>query len=87
MVPPSEACLYDHINWSVAQAQQKSSMGFHFNVQKRPVTEFSGASLAKRPYLERKIEACPGGRKSPGGSVSASFSDARKKGSNGGCNT
>ena len=24
---PSEACLYDHINWSLAQAQQQSSMG------------------------------------------------------------
>ena len=24
---PSEACPYDHINWSLTQAQQRSSMG------------------------------------------------------------
>ena len=41
----------------------------------------SGASLAKRPYLESRIEACMGGRKSAGGSVSVSFADAEKKGS------
>ena len=27
VIPPSEACLYDHINWSLVQAQQHSSMG------------------------------------------------------------
>ena len=27
MIPPREACLYGHINWSLAQAQQQSSMG------------------------------------------------------------
>ena len=27
VIPPSEACLYCHINWSLAQAQQWSSMG------------------------------------------------------------
>ena len=27
MVPPSEACLYGHINWSLAQAWRQSSMG------------------------------------------------------------
>ena len=27
VVPPSEACLYGHINWSLAQAQQQSSIG------------------------------------------------------------
>ena len=26
-VPPSEACLYGCINWSLAQAQQQSSLG------------------------------------------------------------
>ena len=26
-IPPSEACLYGCINWSLAQAQQQSSMG------------------------------------------------------------
>ena len=27
-VSPSEACLYDHTNWSLLQAQQQSSLGF-----------------------------------------------------------
>ena len=27
MIPPSEACLYGGINWSLAHAQQQSSMG------------------------------------------------------------
>ena len=27
VIPPSEACLYGHINWSLAQDQQQSSMG------------------------------------------------------------
>ena len=26
MIPPSEACLYGHINWSLVQAQRQSSM-------------------------------------------------------------
>ena len=26
-VPPSEACLYDHIKWSLAKVQQQSSLG------------------------------------------------------------
>ena len=53
--------------------------GFYFNLQKRPVPESSGASLAKRPDLESWIVA---------GSllvvVSISSADARKKGSHGG---
>ena len=99
MFPPSEACLYDHINWSLAQAQQQSSIAlsqpfpsvrgckarprtaFHFKEKKRPVSEYIGASLAKRHHLESKIEAHPGGRKSIGGSVSTRSADARKKGS------
>ena len=27
MIPPSEACLYGHINWSLAQAHHQSSVG------------------------------------------------------------
>ena len=82
MVSPTETCLYGHINWSQAQAQQQSSIGlslsfppkrsgkarpwnwFPVTVQSRPVLEFSGASLAKRPHLESRIETCPGGKKS-----------------------
>ena len=90
LIPPSEAYLYGHINWSLAQVQQQSSMGlsehfsskrggkvrlqtgYHFTVQKRPLPCSSGASLAKRPHLESGNEACPGGKKSTGGSVSTS---------------
>ena len=56
---------------------------FHFIVQKRPVPGFSGASFAKTPYLESGTEICPSGKKSDGGSVSASPADARKKGAMG----
>ena len=28
VIPHSEACLFGHINWSMAQAQQQSSIGF-----------------------------------------------------------
>ena len=49
-------------------------------MQKRPVSESSGASLAKRSHLESRIEACPGDRKSADGSVSARSADAMKKG-------
>ena len=98
MVPPTEACLYGHINWSLAQGQQQSCIGlsqsfppkrggkitprtwFHFGVQKRPVLELSGDSLAKRPHLEIGTETHPGGKKSAGGYFSASSADARKKG-------
>ena len=41
------------------------------SVCKRPVLETSGASLAKMPHFESRIETCQGGRKSTGGSVSA----------------
>ena len=58
----------------------KPQTGFHFHVQKRPVLESSDASLAKRPHFESRIESHPGGRKSAGGSVSASYADARKRG-------
>ena len=27
LFPPSKACLYGHINWSLAQAEQQSSLG------------------------------------------------------------
>ena len=59
-------------------------LGSHFTVQKRPVPGSSGASLAKRPHLESGTEAHPGGKKSAGSGVSASFADARNKGSHGG---
>ena len=53
MIPPSEACLYGHVNWSLAQAHSvglsqsfppkrggkaRPQTGFHFTVQKRPMS-------------------------------------------------
>ena len=61
----------------------RSWTGFHFTVQKRPVSESGGASLAKRPYLESRIETHPGCKMSAGGSVSASSADVKKKGGKG----
>ena len=58
--------------------------GFHFSVQKRTMPGSSGAFLAKRAHLEGETETCPGGKKSAGGSVSASSADAWKKGGHGG---
>ena len=57
--------------------------GFHFTVQKRPVPQSSGLSLAKRPHLESGNEAHLSGKKSVGGSVSTSSTDTRRKGSMG----
>ena len=54
--------------------------GVHFNVPKGPVPESNGASLAKRSHTESTVRAHAGGRKSAGGSVSASSADAKKKG-------
>ena len=58
--------------------------GFHFKMQKRPVLELSGTSLAKRPHMESRTVACQGGRMSTGGSVCASSIDSIEKGSHGG---
>ena len=95
MIPPSEACLYGHINWSLTQAHSvglsqsfppkrsskaRPQMGFHFTVQKRPmsgsVPGTSGASLSKWPHLESGNEACPSGKKSAGNTVSTSSTES-----------
>ena len=90
MALPGMACLYGHINGSLAQGQQQSSMGlsqffFLCEVAKPDpglgsISESSGASPAKRPHWEGRIVAHPGVRKSVGCSVSDSSADARKKG-------
>ena len=65
MIPPSEACLYGHINWSVAQAHSvelsqyfppkrggkaRPCTGFQFTVQKRPMSgSVPGTSGASLP--------------------------------------
>ena len=99
VIPPSEACLYGHINWSQAQAHSvglsqsfppkraakaRPQTGFHFTVQKRPlsgsVPGISGVSLPKRPHLESGTEAHPSGKKSADGSISTSSAEWRRKG-------
>ena len=65
MVPATEACLYGHINWSLAQAHSvglsqsfppkrggkaRPQTGFHFTVQKRPMSgSVPGTSGASLP--------------------------------------
>ena len=65
MIPPSEACLYGHINWSLAQAHSvglsqsfppkrggkaRPRTGFQFTVQKRPISRsVPGTSGASLP--------------------------------------
>ena len=65
VIPPSEACLYGHINWSLAQAHSvglsqslppkwggssRPWTGFKFTVQKRPMSgSVSGTSGAPLP--------------------------------------
>ena len=57
MIPPSEACLYGHINWSLVQAQQQSFMGLckSFLSKRggkiRPWTGFH-ITVQKRPVAE-----------------------------------
>ena len=66
VVPPSEACLYDHINWSLAQAKQLSSIGLSQSFlskksgKARPQTGFH-FTVQKRPapgYSYRLQEVC-----------------------------
>ena len=54
-----------------------------FHCRKEALPGSSGASLAKRPHLERGTETCPGGKKSAVGNVSASSADTRRKGGHG----
>ena len=58
--------------------------GFHFMVQKTPLSGYSGPSLAKKPHLESGNEACPSGKNSAGGSVFTSSANTRRKGVCGG---
>ena len=85
MVPPSKACLYGIIYWSLTESWQvfhglvsggnaRPKTELHFNVEKRHLPQFSDASLAKRPQWR------VGCRKSTGGSVSASSTRGSHKG-------
>ena len=44
VILPSEACLYGHINWSLVQAQQHSSMGLS-----QPVASKRGDNARPQP--------------------------------------
>ena len=101
-IPPSEACFYGNINWSLAQTQQQSSLGLsqsatslrggrarlkvgsQLSVQKRPVKDSSGGSMAKKPHSNPDTDSHLCGRKSSGGGASPSVDDSKKKGSHGG---
>ena len=37
VIPPSEACLYGHINWSLVQAKQQSSIGLSWSFPSKGV--------------------------------------------------
>ena len=89
MIPPSEACLYGHIDWSLVQTHSvglsqsfppkrggkaRPQTGFQFTIQKRPI---SGS-------VPGTSEAPPHGKKSAGGSVSTSSTESRRKGGCGG---
>ena len=63
-------------------ARAKPKAGFQFDLQKQPVLESSGASLMKKPHLNREPDGYQGGRKSAGG-VSINTTDSRKKGCHG----
>ena len=85
VVSPSEACMHGGINWSLAQAQQHSSMGLSqsFLSRRGGKTDqgLSSISMSKRDLckslvvpllprgMESRIETHPGGKKSLGGSL------------------
>ena len=84
MIPPSEACLYGHINWSLAQAhsvglsqsfppkksvKSRPQTGFQFTVQKRPMSgSVPGISGASLP---KGPHLGSGNETHPGGKKSA----------------
>ena len=83
MIPPSEACLYGPINWSLAQAQQQSSMGLAQSFPSkrggkgRPQTGFN-FTVQKRPVpgssgpsLARSLHLESGNEGHPSGKRSA----------------
>ena len=63
---------------SVRVARARPNAGFWFIVQKWPVPESGGTSLAMKPCFDNKRCSNQGGRNSAGG-ISTSSSDSRKK--------
>ena len=83
LIPPNEACLYGCINWSLAQAQQQSSIGFSQSFppkrgdKTRPRTGFN-FMMQKRPVpgssgpsLAKRPHMESGNEAHPGGKKSA----------------
>ena len=87
VIPPSEACLYGHINWSLAQTcsvglsqsfpprrggEARPQTGFQFTVQKRPISgSVQGTSGASLP---KRPHMQSGNEAHPSGKKSASGS-------------
>ena len=83
VIPPSEACLYGHINWSLAQAQQQSSMGLSQSFpslrggKARPRTGFyfmvqkSPVPGSSGPSLAKRSQLESGNEAHPSGKKSA----------------
>ena len=84
MIPPSEACLYGHINWSLAQAhyvalsqsfppkgdgKARPWTGFHFTVQKRPIS--GSVPETSGASLPKRPHLESGGEAQPSGKKSA----------------
>ena len=81
-IPPTEACLYGCINWYLAQAHHKSSIGLsQYSISMRgprtmtsvlcSETTCAGASLPKKSHLDPKSHGCHGGRKSMAGELTS----------------
>ena len=69
--PPSEACLYDHIKWTLGQIQRqalsdlsqyldfmhdgKAKTGFHFKVKNRSASETGSTPLVKKIHFDTHL--------------------------------
>ena len=100
VIPPSEACLYVHINWSLVQAHSvglsqsfppkrggkaRPWTGFQFTVQKRPISGcVPGTSGVSLPKWPHLESGNEAHLKSAGGTVSTSSTESRRKGGHGG---
>ena len=63
---------------SMRGSRTKQKAGFRFNIQKQPGPESGGASLARKPHLNNKLEIHQGGSQSARG-TSASSANSRNK--------
>ena len=61
VIPPSEACLYDHINWSLAQAHHQSSVGLS-----QPFSPKGGCKVRPQTGFQLTVQKRPVSRSVPG---------------------